>query len=130
VHENIESMAQDFDEGSFWRKLSRFARRAGRRVIERVLVLYYCMQDPDTPAWARRVIMGALAYFVLPVDIVPDILPFAGFADDFGVLASALTIVLTHIKPDHWGQAERKLETWFGRGRRRDHPGSNARYTS
>jgi uncharacterized membrane protein YkvA (DUF1232 family) len=114
VDREYEKLADQFDDGSFWKKMKRISRRAGRAVIEKVLVLYYCLQDPDTPAWAKRVIMGALAYFVLPIDAVPDIVPFAGFADDFGVLVSALAMVVTHIKPLHREQAEEKVLHWFG----------------
>lgn len=103
-----------FDEDSLWRKIRRFARRAGTEVIEKVLVLYYCLKDPDTPKWARRIITGALAYFVVPLDAVPDITPFAGFADDFGVLLAAIAMVVTHIKPEHREMADEKLLHWFG----------------
>jgi uncharacterized membrane protein YkvA (DUF1232 family) len=108
--------ANRFDEDSFRKKLSRFARQAGEGVISKALVLYYCLKDPDTPAWARRIIVGALAYFVLPVDAIPDIVPFVGFGDDLGVLIGAVAMVLTHIKPQHRAQADRKIREWIGRG--------------
>jgi uncharacterized membrane protein YkvA (DUF1232 family) len=110
----LENLATRFDEDSFWKKVGRFARRAGREVIEKVLVLYYCLQDPDTPKWARRVIMGALAYFVIPIDAIPDITPFAGFADDLGILVAAIAMVVTHIKPRHRDLADERLVQWFG----------------
>ena len=113
-----EHLASRFDENSFWKKVGRFARRAGKEVIEKVLVLYYCLQDPDTPKWARRIIMGALAYFVIPIDAIPDITPFAGFADDFGTLVAAMAMVVTHIKPEHWEMADERLLHWSGRGHR------------
>ena len=111
----LEHFASRFDEDSFWKKVGRFARRAGKEVIERALVLYYCLQDPDTPKWARRIIMSALAYFVIPIDAIPDITPFAGFADDFGALVTAMAIVVTHIKPEHWEMADKRLLHWLGR---------------
>lgn len=111
----VADLADRFDDVSFWRKVARFARQAGERVIARALVLYYCLKDPDTPAWARRIIMGALAYFVFPIDAIPDIVPFAGFGDDLGVLAGALVMVLAHIKPEHKARAEEKIREWTGR---------------
>ncbi len=110
----VANLADGFDEVSFWRKVARFARQAGERVMARALVLYYCLKDPDTPAWARRIIIGALAYFVFPVDAIPDIVPFAGFGDDLGVLIGAVAMVLTHIKPVHRARAEEKLREWTG----------------
>jgi uncharacterized membrane protein YkvA (DUF1232 family) len=112
--DQVADLADRFDEVSFWRKMARFARQAGEGVIAKALVLYYCLKDPDTPAWARRIIMGALAYFVFPVDAIPDIVPFAGFGDDLGVLIGALAMVLTHIKPEHRLQAEKKIHEWTG----------------
>lgn len=82
--------------------------------MEKVLTLYFTLQDPATPGWARKVILGALAYFVLPLDVLPDILPGIGFTDDFGVIASALAAVAMHIQPAHKEQAAAKLRTWFG----------------
>lgn len=112
--DQVARISDRFDEDSFWRKVARFARRAGEGVIGKALILYYCLKDPDTPAWARRIIMGALAYFVLPVDAIPDIIPFAGFGDDLGVLVGAIAIVLTHIKPEHRTLAAQKIRDWVG----------------
>jgi uncharacterized membrane protein YkvA (DUF1232 family) len=53
-------------------KLRRYARAAGRTVVERALRLYYASQDPSTPVWAKRAIYSGLAYFVVPFDLVPD----------------------------------------------------------
>ncbi|MCY3808875.1 MAG: YkvA family protein [Gemmatimonadetes bacterium] len=95
-------------------KLGAGAAKAGKGIVRRALVLYHCLQDPDTPAWARKIIMGALAYLVLPVDAVPDFLPVVGQVDDLAVLAAAFAIVLVHIKPEHRRAAEEKMEEWFG----------------
>jgi len=103
----------NYSDKSFWQKVTEFALKAGREVIENALVLYYCLQDPDTPAWAKTVIIGALAYFILPTDAVPDFLP-GGFVDDLGALAVALMIVAVHIKPEHREPAREKLKEWFG----------------
>ena len=70
-------MANEFDDGSFWDKVKNFALKAGKEVIEKALWLYYAAQQPNTPVWAKTVIYGALAYFVLPVDAVPDAIPVA-----------------------------------------------------
>lgn len=107
-------MSTEFDEGSFWDKLKNFALKAGREVIEKALWLYYAAQQPATPAWAKSVIYGALAYFVLPLDAVPDAIPVAGFTDDLGALAAAVATVSMFITDEVKRQAERKLRDWFG----------------
>ncbi len=107
-------MANDFDDGSFWDKLKRFALKAGKEVIEKALWLYYAAQQPNTPAWAKTVIYGALAYFVLPVDAIPDAVPVAGFTDDLGALAAALGTVAIYVTEEVKRQAADRMREWFG----------------
>ena len=107
-------MADAFDDGSFWNKVKNFALKAGREVIEKALWLYYAAQQPSTPAWARTVIYGALAYFVLPVDAMPDAIPVAGFTDDLGALAAALGTVSMYVTDQVKTMASEKMKGWFG----------------
>jgi uncharacterized membrane protein YkvA (DUF1232 family) len=102
-----------FSDAGFWDKLTSFARVAGREVIEKALWLYYAMQSPDCPAWAKTVIIGALGYFILPLDAIPDVLVPMGFTDDLGVLAAALTVVSMHVTPEVKRQASQKWAVWF-----------------
>lgn len=71
---------------------------------------YYCAFDRDTPTRVRATLLGALAYFVLPTDAIPDILPLLGFADDAGVIALAITTVGAHILPRHRDAAREALD--------------------
>ena len=102
-----------YSRESFREKLTGFAPAAGKGVIRRALTLYRCLRDPATPKWARARIIGALGYFVFPLDAIPDVIPLTGFSDDLGVLALALATVAFHIKPEHKRQAEEKLAEWF-----------------
>ncbi|MGO1161334.1 YkvA family protein [Brucella pseudogrignonensis] len=83
----------------FWKT----ARRAGRMVpfMDEVVAAYYCALDEKTPTRVRMTLMAALAYFVLPFDIIPDMLVGIGFTDDVAVLMAALTAVRAHITPAH-----------------------------
>ena len=107
-------MANEFDDGSFWDKVKNFALKAGKEVIEKALWLYYAAQQPNTPVWAKTVIYGALAYFVLPVDAVPDAIPVAGFTDDLGALAAALGAVAMYVTDQVKKMASEKMREWFG----------------
>lgn len=111
----MEDYGKKYSDKSLWGKLRRFAVSAGRQVIEKTLVLYYCFQDPDTPKWAKTVIAGALGYFIAPLDAIPDITPIVGFTDDLGALAMAFGIVAVHVKRQHHQQASEKLKQWFGK---------------
>ena len=109
----IIDYGKEYSEPSLWKKIGTFALAAGKGTIEKVLVLYFCLQDPDTPAWAKGIIVAALGYFILPLDIIPDFTPMVGFADDLGALAAASGAVLMHIKPEHEAKAKQKLTQWF-----------------
>jgi uncharacterized membrane protein YkvA (DUF1232 family) len=91
----------------FWTK----AKRVGARLpfAEDLLAAYFCAFDRETPRHVHVALVGALAYFVLPFDFVPDMLPLFGFADDAAVLATAVKLVADHIRPEHRDAAKRAL---------------------
>jgi len=104
----------EFDDRAFWNKVRRYARSAGYELLEKALWLYFATQSPDTPGWARSVIYGALAYFVLPFDAIPDLLPVTGFTDDLGALAAALVSVAPYIDDEVKQRTDATLRRWFG----------------
>lgn len=104
-----------YRESSLWWKLGSSARRAGEDVVERALRLHYAAQRSDTPAWAKSAIYGAIAYFILPIDAIPDFIPLTGYSDDLTALAAALTTVSFYINDDVKGKASRKMASWLGK---------------
>ena len=108
-------LEQEFSEQSFWDKLKRYAATAGKDVVEVALKLYYAMKDPDTPATAKAIIVGALVYFIVPIDAVADFLP-GGYVDDWGALMGAFWTVSKHVKDEHITKAKAKLIEWFPAG--------------
>lgn len=103
-----------YSEEGFWDKLTRFARVAGREVVEKALWLFYALQQPRLPVWARTVIMGALGYFIFPADAIPDVVPLAGYSDDLGALAAAVGMVAMYIDDSVRARADETLRRWFG----------------
>lgn len=103
-----------YSDENFWNKLAQFAKRAGREVIEKALWLHYAAQDEKTPVWAKTTMYGTLAYFILPADMIPDFIPGAGFTDDLGALAAALTTVAVYVTPDVKARAAKQVVHWFG----------------
>jgi uncharacterized membrane protein YkvA (DUF1232 family) len=101
-------------ERGFWAKLRNHAMVAGREVVEKALWLYYAARAPHTPAWARSVIYGALAYLVLPADAIPDALPAIGFTDDLATLTAAVATVALFIDDAVKAKAAARLSAWFG----------------
>jgi uncharacterized membrane protein YkvA (DUF1232 family) len=91
----------------FWRKLRRLAARLP--FAEDLIAAHYCAFDRQTPLHVKAALIGALAYFVLPVDVIPDVLPVIGYTDDAAVLATAIKLVAFHITPDHREAAQGAL---------------------
>jgi uncharacterized membrane protein YkvA (DUF1232 family) len=92
----------------FWRKLRGLAARLP--FAEDLIAAHYCAFDRQTPLRVKAILVGALAYFVLPSDIIPDVLPVIGYTDDAAVLAAAIKLVASNITPDHREAARRMLE--------------------
>jgi len=106
---------QAYSENTFWTKVKQFSIAAGREVVEKALILYYTLQEPDVPSWAKTIIIVALGYFIFPADAIPDLTPVVGYADDLGALAAALATVAVHVTPEAKRRASEKLETILGR---------------
>ena len=92
----------------FWPKLRRTAARIP--FAKQLVSVYYSARDPDTPIAAKGIMMGALAYFVLPFDAIPDIFAGIGFTDDAAVITALIATLGANIKSRHRQQAEDALE--------------------
>jgi uncharacterized membrane protein YkvA (DUF1232 family) len=93
-------------------KFAGKAKRYLRKVplAQEVVASYFCLLDSKTPMWVKATVAAALAYFILPIDAIPDILPGIGMSDDVGVLTAALTAISSHLSDDHRGKAREWLE--------------------
>ena len=92
---------------SLWHKLRKVAARIP--FAEDLLAAYYCAFDRATPLQVKVTLIGALAYFVLPFNAIPDLLPVIGFTDDAAVLATAIKMVSNHMTPEHRSAARDAL---------------------
>ena len=84
-------------------KFIRFIRGTGRRLHfpPKLMTIFYCMQDKDTPKFVKLALMGALGYVILPLDLVSDAFIGIGWLDDAAVVAAALRLAGTYVKPEH-----------------------------
>jgi uncharacterized membrane protein YkvA (DUF1232 family) len=100
-------------DAGFWRKLAKVAGRIP--FAEDAAAAYFCAIDPRTPSRVRAILLAALAYFVIPFDVVPDFVAGLGFTDDAAVLAMAITLVAGQIQDVHRQRARAALhiaEPW------------------
>ena len=108
--EPADRLAQDRESvrRRFWKKLKQVVAKLP--FAEDLLAAYYCAFDKQTPRHVQAALLGAIAYFVLPFDFVPDVLPVLGFTDDAAILATAIRMVAGHITPEHRAAARSALK--------------------
>jgi uncharacterized membrane protein YkvA (DUF1232 family) len=92
----------------FWAKLKRFAGHVP--FVEDLVAAYYCALDPTTPMRVRGMLLASLAYFILPADLIPDMIAGLGFADDAALITAVVGLVTSHITPVHRAAAARALD--------------------
>lgn len=105
---------QYFNPTKMWEKIAGVAKKAGVKVIYGVLLLYYVAADPKTSRADKAKIYGAIGYFILPLDLVPDAIPMVGYTDDLAAIIWALKAVWDNITPEIHSKARKKLTEWFG----------------
>ena len=106
--------SDQYSEKSLFEKIKKVAKTAGIKVIYYVLIAYYLLKKPDVPKKEKAIIIGALGYFIMPLDLVPDFTAGVGYVDDLGALALALGKVALYIDDDIKKQARDKLHDIFG----------------
>ena len=109
----IEKYKNRFSEAKLWTKLKNHAKQAGLKTVYSALLLFYAYKRSDTPAWAKRVIIGVLGYFISPIDIIPDLTPFIGYTDDIGMLGLGLATIAFYINDEVKTNAKAHLAKWF-----------------
>lgn len=104
---------------------ARAAAEAPRTGAKRT-VIYYMKQLPNylrllgglltdrrVNTMDKLLVAGAIAYIVLPVDLIPDFIPFLGEVDDVYVLIMALTRLIANagrpVLTSHWSGATEDL---------------------
>ena len=106
---NIEKYQENYSESGLQRKLTKVARWVGAKVIYAVLLLYYVLRSPNVSVADKSKIYGALGYFILPTDIILDLIPVVGYTDDMAAIMWAIRTIANNITPEIKAQAKTKL---------------------
>lgn len=114
--ESEQEARADKVRNRFWPTMKRAMRQLP--FTRDVVAAYYCALDPNTPMRTRGILLGALAYFVLPFDFVPDFFAVVGFSDDIAVLTAAFAAIAGQIKDDHYIKADNALKDEMPKGAR------------
>ena len=112
--DNAEKHSKDYSDAAFFEKAMKFAKVIGREALYKAFQLYYVLQKPELPTKTKTILMGALAYLVLPADLVPDVLPIVGYSDDFAVIAYAFWQALPYMDDEVNAKADKMIRKIFG----------------
>ena len=114
VHE-VQKYGTYYSDNRFWKKVERVAKKVGATVLLPVFTLYYMLQDDKVSLQHKAYIVGALGYFILPIDLIPDgILPVIGFTDDIAVMTLVLKLVKDSITPEIKARANARVSEITG----------------
>lgn len=112
--DKLKDYGSYYSEESFWKKIGKFAKLAGKKVVYLALLLHYTLQSSQVSVGNKAIIVGALGYLICPIDLIADVIPILGFADDLAALTLAYKAVQTSITPEIEKLAQEKLQQWFG----------------
>lgn len=113
MRKQLDQFRAYFSELGFWKKIGRFATKVGVKGVYTALLLYYAYRRKETPAWAKRIVLGALGYLVVPLDFIPDLSPFVGLTDDLGVLSFGLVTIAAFVNKEVREKARAKTAKFF-----------------
>lgn len=103
-----------YTEEDFWDKVRRVAVKAGTKVVYSSLLLYYTLVDNKVKPTDKLIILGALGYFIFPIDLIPDFIPFLGYTDDLAALIYALKKIYDCVTLEIEEKAKAKTRDLFG----------------
>lgn len=112
--DTLQKHGKHYSEEGLWNKIKKYSKKVGSTAVYVVLLLYYVLQKEEVPMKNKAIIIGALGYFILPLDLIPDFAAGVGYTDDIGVLLAALWQVSKYIDADVKNQAKAKVKDWFG----------------
>ena len=119
-YKNTQDYEKYYNEGAFWSKMKNITKKAGLKLIYLAFLLYYTLSSYTISTIDRTIIIGALGYFIFPLDIIPDYIPFFGYTDDLTILLYAYRRVKVNITDDIRNNAKNKLSSFFGNYNIRD----------
>ena len=110
----IKEYEKQYSEEKFWSKVTIVAKKAGIKVIYMALLLYYALDSTSLSVKDRALIIGALGYFILPLELVSDLMPAIGFLDDAAILLAIVKLLIVGIDNKVVALAKGKLSQWYG----------------
>lgn len=112
LSERLSKYSAYYNPASLFAKIGKVAKKIGVKAVHTVLILYYATLDKRLPLKDRALVIAALGYFIVPIDLIPDALP-GGFADDTAALVFILKHIWNNLSQETFDKAKRQLAEWF-----------------
>lgn len=110
---DYEKYTDDFSEEKFWDKIKDMAKKIGLKTTSYALILYYVLQKKEVPFKDKMLITGCLGYFILPIDLIPDFIPIAGYTDDVAGMIFAIKRCMNYVDDEIKENVSNRLISWF-----------------
>ena len=110
---DYEKYSDDYSENKFWDKIKEVAKKIGLKTTSYALILYYVLQKKEVPFKDKMLITGCLGYFILPIDLIPDFIPIAGYTDDVAGMIFAIKKCMDYVDDEIKQNVSSKLVAWF-----------------
>lgn len=110
---DYEKYSDDYSENKFWDKIKEVAKKIGLKTTSYALILYYVLQKKEVPFKDKMLITGCLGYFILPIDLIPDFIPIAGYTDDVAGMIFAIRKCMDYVDDEIKQNVSNKLVSWF-----------------
>jgi len=102
-----------FTDGEFWEKLKKIAKKVGLKTTSYALILYYVLKKDEVPMSDKALITGCLGYFIIPIDLIPDLAPVLGYTDDVAGMLFAVKRCMKYVDNEVKENVTNKLVSWF-----------------
>ena len=112
-YNDTSKYSSNYSERGFWKKVKSSVMKAGDAVIRTALTLYYHLEDTSISSAQKVAIIGALGFFIMPLDIIPDAIPVLGFTDDLAALTAVYNLIKDNVSDSTLSKVETKMNEWF-----------------
>ena len=113
MEHDYKKYTNDFSDGKFWSKMKEVAKKIGLKATSYALILYYVLQKKEVPLADKMLITGCLGYFILPLDLVPDLIPAMGYSDDVVGMLFAIKRCMNYVDDEIKENVSNRLISWF-----------------
>ena len=81
-----------------------------------VMTLWFALQHPQTPWYARAFAAILTAYALSPIDLIPDFIPVLGYLDDLIIVPIGVWLLLRIVPNQVLIESRTQADAWLRQG--------------